>query len=226
MHSTCIKDTTVMSAGRSDDRRGSSFDDLPFDNQLMIYGIVFERMRWERYCARKMDYVYTGHVRADDRKHLWRVVNSLIEFPNLMSGLTFEQQLQDRLRSVVTRLFVPLASTQEAINLTGTTWTSIAFDLQRLIPNDKIVSNVLLQNGSDTVRRVGAVFCSGDGLHTIRLIMMWLPENEACAEMIQIRYLGPQRFGTLENPNLNADHRVEDVGYLMETHQHLQFCAQ
>jgi hypothetical protein len=241
-----------MSAGRGDRGRGDrgrgdpgapSFDDIPFDNHLMIWRYVQELERPERYRARAMDYVYLGHVRTHDREHLWRIVRRLLDSPILTMGITGEQAvhdarsallrahdarpavllfaLEDRLRSVVTRLFVPLADTREEMNLTGPAWTHIAFHLLRLIPDDRTVAGVSLQTPERTFRRVGAVFRSADGLHTISLNMMWAVENAPRPQIIQIRYRGPQRFHTLEHPDRDADHRVADVGYLMEAREHL-----
>jgi hypothetical protein len=169
--------------------------------------------RAERYRARRMDYVFVGQLRMRDRESLW---NALCHLPGGMQGPLYPGEpgfnydepivrFETILRDVVSRLFVPLDDSPEEMNLTGPAWTQLPFRLDELLDEGPV----------GQLRRIGAV--ASNGLHTIRLTMMWRPENEPRPQVTQIRYIGPQHFHIMRHPARDVDQSVADVGYLMES---------
>jgi hypothetical protein len=168
--------------------------------------------RAERYRARRMDYAFVGQLRMRDGESLW---NALCRLPGGMQGPLYPEprynydqpnvRFETILRDVVSRLFVPLDDSPEEMNLTGTAWTQLPF----------LLDEVLDEGPVGQLRRIGAVAING--LHTIRLTMMWRPENEPRPQVTQIRYIGPQRFHIVRLPARGVDQREADVGYLMES---------
>jgi hypothetical protein len=52
----------------------SSWDEIPFDNQLMIWRNVYEQMRVDRYRARELRFGFFGFIALAERKELWQGV--------------------------------------------------------------------------------------------------------------------------------------------------------
>jgi len=199
------------------------WDDLEFELKRNILTTAHEEMRAERYRAREMDYLFVGHVRDDDRQQFWDGLQFLLEFDRVSGSETWpltmfwKLKLETVLRNVVTRLFVPLDDFPVEMNLTGQAWTQITFHIHELIHEN----NTHLVMGNRRYRRVGFRARSADRLHTILLIMIWESHTERRAQIMQIRYRGPQRFHTLEPRHLSTElgnRGVADVGYLMESH--------
>jgi len=175
--------------------------------------------RAARYLARSGEYVWIGHLRRRDRTALWnalcrllrerhgRILPLQIEDPQAAAGqppLTPTNTLMTHLRDVVNRLFVPLDDTPEEMNLIDTAWTRIPWGAPVLL--DQIPQGPLLRIGA-LVRR---------GPHTIRLYMLWRPEQAPRPQIANIVYEGPQRFHAVQPSGQWVDQEVADLGQLQE----------
>ena len=203
------------------------WDDLPFDIKMKALIYAHEEMRVERYRARVMDYLFVGHIAGGNNDDLWLgtqllLWNSLTNREHRRSTRWWRVTLATRLRAVLSSFFVPLDDSDVEMNLTGPAWTQIAFDIYELIHDDRIVAPA----GHRSFRRIGFRARSADGLHRIRLALVWEPDNAPGPETAYIQYVGPQRFRSVEGsgndalPAGAAEAGAAEGGYLTETHLH------
>jgi hypothetical protein len=179
----------------------SSWDEIPFDNQLMIWRSVYEDMLADRRRARLLCFKFMGFIAQVDRLelllgvdtwlHQWRLFedlnNSLNYFdwpPEPEPLQAVERRLETRLRAVLDEVFRPLDKTEDELNLTGQAWTQIAFRIQDVRREVR---------SSDGYRHAEIRATSVDCLHRIRLRFLNLPRQRLA---VNIRYAGPQRFRT------------------------------
>ena len=202
-----------------------SWDALAFDNKLMALRYAHEEMRAERYRARVMDYLFVGHIVQDDQYDLWQGVQfllwgSLNHGEKWRSTRLWQSHLATLLRAVLSRLFVPLNDSDVEMNLTGPAWTQIAFHIYELIHDDRIVARA----GHRSFRRIGFRARSADGLHRIRLALVWEPHNVPGPQTAYVQYVGPQRFRSVEGSGNDVPPAGSaEVGYLTETHRHSDY---
>lgn len=174
--------------------------------------------RVARYLARRMNYVYIGQLRMRDRISLWNALCRLLGLrgifpmydedpPDPVAVALPSQLLATHLRDVVRRLFVPLDDSPEEMNLTGSSWTEMPWQMPLQLLGEGPVAGF---------RRIGAV--ARQGPHTITLTMLWSPQNAPRPQVTQIRYTGPQRFHIVEPPGHSVDRFLEDSGLLREAH--------
>jgi len=173
--------------------------------------------RAARYLARRGEYVWVGQLRRRDRTALWNALCGLL-WARYGRNLPMQNEdpahppvaaaprdrLMTHLREVVNRLFVSLDDTPEEMNLIEAAWTHMPWG--GLVPLDVLpVAHM---------RRIGAQVRHGP--HTIRLYMLWRPENAPRPQVTQITYYGPQRFHTVQPSNEWVDQEVDDLGCLDE----------
>ena len=155
-----------------------TWDKLPFDNQVMVWQILGEHEREERYWARMLRFKLKCFVREDQ----WRQLSQGIkEYVKLSQGLLLFSR--DRVRRGLEASLRELLTSDEAdqVNVTGEVWRQVVFDILA----------VYERAGGDTpeIRATSA-----DGLHRIRLLLLEMPDGGPTA--VSIRYYGPQRFNT------------------------------
>jgi hypothetical protein len=184
----------------------SSWDEIPFDNQVMIWRNVYEQERaeryQERYRARVLRFQLTGFIGEAKREELrlgvehWTAVWNRYALAN--DGLNFEDwpplpteelnavegRLETRLRSVFDALF--RADIQDEVNLTAEAWTQVVFRIQAVLREIRTANGYCHAEIRAT---------SADGLHRVRLWLVRLPEGGPYVG-VRIRYYGPQRFRT------------------------------
>jgi hypothetical protein len=197
---------TVHNATTPSATTASSWDEIPFDNQLMIWRNVYEQERAERiverYRPRVLRFQLIGFISEAEREELrlgvehWTDVWNRYALAN--DGLNFEDwpplpteqlnaieaRLETRLRSVFDGLF--RADTQDEVNLTAEAWTQVVWRIQAVLPESTT------ENG---YRHAQIRATSTDGLHRVRLWLVRLPEGGPYVG-VRIRYYGPQRFRT------------------------------
>jgi hypothetical protein len=199
---------------------GSRFEDIPFDNQLMVWRHVHEQMLVDRYRARVLAYSFEGRGAciSADRDGLWQgVLDALTAVDQQRINLrdvTYEldpqlphvlRRIETHLRAVLDRVFVPTPDTPLDMNLTGPAWTQMAFHVERMIPEDYELTHDE-QNVTSQINRIGFWASSADNLHQVRLILGWRLGTSIQAsppQSIHIRYIGPQRFGTFHRDDGN-----------------------
>jgi hypothetical protein len=166
----------------------SSWDEIPFDNQLMVWRNVFEQMRAERYRARVLRFKLKGFIGEAEWRELWQGIEDWLDLEHRAQRQTqarleqqaIERRLETRLREVLTALF--RCDTADKTNVTGEAWAQIAFHIQ-----------AVLSPGGGELPEIRAT--SADGLHRIRLLLSSLPEGGPYVG-INIMYYGPHRFRT------------------------------
>jgi hypothetical protein len=166
----------------------SSWDEIPFDNQLMVWRNVFEQVRAERYRARVLRFRLTGFIGEAEWRELWQGIEAWPDLDRRAQRQTqarleqqaMERRLEARLREVLTALFRCAAA--DKMNVAGEAWAQIAFNIQAVLPG-----------GGGALPELRAT--SADGLHWIRLLLRELPEGGPYVG-VRVLYYGPQSFRT------------------------------
>jgi hypothetical protein len=185
-HATLVKHEPVQDSKHL--TTAGSWDEIPFDNQLMIWQNVFEQMRAERYRARVLRFRLTGFIGETEWRELWQGIEDWLDLEHRAQRQTqarLRQQavgrrLEARLREVLTALFPCEAADQT--NVTREAWTQIVFHIQ-----------AVLSPGGGALPELRAT--SADGLHRIRLLLLEMPEGGPYVG-VRMQYYGPQRFRT------------------------------
>ena len=170
------------------------WDQLPFDNKLMVWKIVGEQERVERYRARVLRFKLRGFVGEDEWKQLSQGIKDWLRLdrslslseraqPNSAGFQRLEgirRSLEASLRGLLTSLF--RCDEADILNVKGEAWTQMAFHICAIEPRD-----------DSDVAEIRAT--TADGLHRIRLLLLKMPEGGPYVG-VNIRYYGPQRFRT------------------------------
>jgi hypothetical protein len=183
----------------------TSWDQTPFDNQLMILQYAHEHYlaNRDRFRARVLAFRFSGFIAQADRQALWQGVEdwqlqwrlyadsnnglNVDDWPPEPEQLqAVERHLETCLRAVFDALFSP--DTEDELNLTEIAWTQIVFRIQAVLPEFE---------SANGFRPAEIRATSADGLHRIRLIVCRLPEAGPYT-CVNIRYYGPQRFRTFD----------------------------
>jgi hypothetical protein len=201
-----------------------TWDKLPFDNQVMVWQILGEHEREERYWARMLRFKLKCFVREDQ----WRQLSQGIkEYVKLSQGLLLFSR--DRVRRGLEASLRELLTSDEAdqVNVTGEVWRQVAFDILAVYRDRvrrgleaslrELLTSLFQCDEADQVNVTGEVWrqvvfdilavyeraggdtpeiraTSADGLHRIRLLLLEMPDGGPTA--VSIRYYGPQRFNT------------------------------
>jgi hypothetical protein len=172
------------------------WDEIPFDNQLMICRSVYEQMRVDRYRARELRFGFFGFIALADRQELWqgvqdwlnRETHPITHYQEEQQQIAQEQilrRLETRLRAVFNSLF---RNADDELNLTGHAWTQIVFRIQSVMPE---------MESANGYRHAEIWATIADGLHRVRLLFVRLP-LEGPYTSVNIRYVCPQRFSTFD----------------------------
>ena len=170
------------------------WDQLPFENKLMVWKIVGEQERVERYRARVLRFELKDSVGEDEWKQLSQGIKDWLRLdrslslseraqPNSAGFQRLEgirRSLEASLRGLLTSLF--RCDEADILNVKGEAWTQMAFHIC-----------LIEQRDDSDVAEIWAK--TADGLHRIRLLLLQMPEGGPYVG-VNIRYYGPQRFST------------------------------
>jgi hypothetical protein len=160
-----------------------TWDEIPFDNQLMVWQHLGEQERADRYRARVLRFKLKGFVLEDEWRQLSQGIEEYLMLSRTLRLFSLEgvrRRLEASLRGLLTSLF--RCDEADQVNVTGEVWRQVAFHIRA----------VYEQAGGDTpeIRATSA-----DGLHRIRLLLLEMPVGGPY-RAVSIRYYGPQRFNT------------------------------
>jgi hypothetical protein len=159
------------------------WDQLPFENKLMVWKIVGEQERVERYRARVLRFKFKGFVSEDDWRQLSQGIENWFRLNRTLRLFSLERvrrSLEASLRGLLTSLF--RCDEADILNVKGEAWTQMAFHIC-----------LIEQRDDSDVAEIWAK--TADGLHRIRLLLLQMPEGGPYVG-VNIRYYGPQRFST------------------------------
>jgi hypothetical protein len=164
---SCFRHATLSKHDSKHLTTAGSWDEIPFDNQLMIWRNVFEQERAERYRARVLRFQLRGFIGEAEWSELARGCGRWLRlfYTHRLHGRrrqAVDAGLEARLRQVLTALF--RCDAADEMNVAGDCWAQIAFHIQA----------VLLAGGDDVFELQAT---SADGLHRIRLLLSCLPQG-------------------------------------------------
>jgi hypothetical protein len=208
MHRTNAANEYLVAA-RSHSLATAAWDDIPFDNQLMIHRYVYEQERADRYRARALRFEFRGFIAQADRQELLQALEAWLTLrANLPTSFqqveqhaqqqaAIRRRLETRLRAVFDSVFRcwdffdgPDELNSDELNLSDEAWAQVALHVQRLLPEVETPDH----RQAAEIRATSA-----DGLHRLRLRFCQLPLHGPPYTCVNIRYYGPQRFRTFDN---------------------------
>jgi hypothetical protein len=195
----------------------TGWDDVPFDNQLMIWSMAGEAARAERYRARRLYFQFNGAIEQATYVNLWRGGTDWLEMRlrnrpqwgrvrRRADVQALERALETRLRALVDEAFRPLPRRPLPRALAGA-----ATDERDTDEPDTDELNLTGDAWAQIGFRLQAVepefgpdvegeedcgemrATSADGLHRIRVVVVPWRADEC---RVQVEYAGPQRFRT------------------------------
>jgi hypothetical protein len=126
------------------------------------------------------------YISAEDCNALW--INIVSANTQGIDNLLQNYAMKSLLHSVFDAVQTPYAPVF--------LWSEISFNVTDLIPKgNELIHEGLVQS---YITRQGFWASSADGLHTIRLIFGWQPNDDPSPQSMHIRYIGPQRFHTFD----------------------------